>query len=377
MSDTLAPAPTAPAADAAPAAPVAPTAAVAPPAPAPPSAVSDGGAPPAVAQQPPETAVDARGRLHAPDGKFLPKGEGAAPEGSTAPASAAEPTTDTPSEPTADAPPADGWVKIEVPGFREMGFEAIHAKPEEERAIRALVNGYARRGEVEQAQTYVRQVEDYAVTLEAERNAYWELLQTALSDPSIGEEAAQVRELFGEEAYQRYMAGLLGQTTDKVREHETTLKQQAEVGRTHREAVAFSQKAYQAAREVFPLWGEREVNAALDQYATWLEITKKPNYDLNDFFQQANLLYIQHPQVIEEARRRQSEEQERVRKEALATREAEERRQLEEAAARRATNPWAATPSSALRTGVSLPRDGEGPASAIDARRSLRFPTRT
>lgn len=107
-----------------------------------------------------EPVLDAQGRKHDPaTGKFLPE------TGNDAPA-AVEPPVDT---------PADGRIRIEIPeghALREQGLDVIHATSEQEaRAIRASLNSYVRRTEVEQARAEAAQAKEQALRLQAELQA--------------------------------------------------------------------------------------------------------------------------------------------------------------------------------------------------------------
>lgn len=324
---------------------------------------------PAATPSAPEMVRDEAGRLRDPaTGQFVSTepAPAAAPEAPAGEAAPAEP-------PAAEAPQR---VRVDLPeALRERGRDSIEVAPEYEREIRALVNGYTRRAEVERLNHYAQQVEEHAAGYRAQADAYWELLQVALTDPNLGEEVRQIRELLGDEAASRHLQGLLQQAGGKITERVGAYRQEAAAARMEQRAISFAQEAYQAARASYPLWSDGEIQRALGHYATYLELNGGQDYSMQEFFNLANSLYLQNPRVQEEAQRRyqanQTAERERLAQELRAQHEAQERQKLAEAANRRSTNPLAGAPS-AVRTGVTVPAVETRPTSVQEARRALR-----
>lgn len=124
----------------------------------------------------PEPVVDATGRVHDPvTGKYLPK-EGepdtAVTSGELSPEAAAQPPEGEATEPAAKPQ----VYRVELPqdhALRAQGLDALEAStPEQERAIRALLNGtYTRRQEAEKLTAKVAELEAKLVQQEASKAA--------------------------------------------------------------------------------------------------------------------------------------------------------------------------------------------------------------
>lgn len=128
---------------------------------------------PSPAEPAPAAVLDAQGRAHDPaTGHFLPsEGSPDTQAASGSPADTAEP---------AAAPGPQGVLRIEISPdhpIREMGLDALVASdPQQERAMRALLNSYTRRQEVDSAQQYAAQTHAENLRLQAELRAQqrWE-----------------------------------------------------------------------------------------------------------------------------------------------------------------------------------------------------------
>lgn len=327
------------------------------------------------AETPVEPVVDERGRKHDPaTGKFLPEaGETGAPAAEGSQGSAPQGAD------TADKPAAEGSperIRVEVPEghpLRGMGLEALDASdPQQERAIRALLNSHKRTAEVEQERQQRRQIEDQLVEVQARAEVAQERVRTLISDPSLAAIYADLKQAYGEDHANRWLDGELRQDEGQIAERRQALQQQRlqqelpQMGANFREAVlsdpgqfapvqSFA-PAHLTSEPAFARVAERvsqeAVTQALNAYADHLDRTgiQDPTQPfrveefqrflpdanaLNARFQIALLQDADAKRTLQGRReaeaRRQAEEAERQRKEAEARAEAERKAAAEEA----------------------------------------------
>lgn len=298
-----------------------------------------------------------------PDGRFVPK-EGEAP-------AATEPLDSANTE--AAAQPS--VVRIEVPvdnPLRDQGLEFIDARPEQERAIRALLNNPVRRREVEEAQRSASELQAKAALAEAAADAWKERALAAFKDPNL---ALRYRELsntpgYGPEAADRYMRGELQDMEQAVRSKQGEAEGRIAQERVTREVMAFEQQARESATrgyapEITRLPGfSNAMQSALRQYGTALRMQEEAGVrvtlDQNDF--SANYLgpaLLMQPDVkgvvteMYERRNAQERQQtaEQAKREAEAAAKAAREQELRDIADRRRTNHPLARISGAVQTG--------------------------
>jgi len=327
---------------------------------------------------------DARGRLHAPeDGKYLPEqgqdAPGAEPgtERTAQPEPAAEPGAEAPGEPAAEpGPEAPEPTAPEEPStgaafeivldeshpLRDMGLDAIRLPvpldEKTERGLRAAINGYARRAEVQQMQARLRELQAELIRERARTEVLAEKGPELLAGET--EEALQeIAESYGPELAELIRQGRqqkLEQLADqKANEAQAMLEQQELIQR----ALDFRQTAIQDATQgiggrdaVFPGWtldGEYGLNAALAAYGAELEarlsmgLQAEPNPA--DWYRVARVFYAQHPAGQATLEQRRQQELEAAKRQAEEELREAERRRLEEAATRHATNPLGGVPA--------------------------------
>lgn len=205
-----------------------------------------------------EPVVDAQGRAHDPaTGKFLPSAEQADTEAG-APAAAAPQGSEQVAETTAAEGTPPEPIRIELPAdhpLRGQGVEFLHVTdPQQERAVRALVNGYTRRSEVEQVQQRVRQMEDEKATLQARYEVAQERLRQFIADPQKAAFYADVKAQYGEDYAQRWLDGELQADEAQVQERLKPYQQEREQLAQQQAAEAFLSNAQTQAAQVFPQW---------------------------------------------------------------------------------------------------------------------------
>ena len=372
----------------------APEGASAPASPAVPS-----GPPPAEA---PTATIDATGRVHGPDGKFVSPAtlnatlEGTSPQAAAngdSPGSPVDATADTPQAATnGDSPGSPLGVRIELPAdhpLRGMGLDAIDARPEQERAVRALLNGYMRRTEVEAAQRQAAEVQRQLVELQAERAAEQEFFLSTLSRPEIAAHAADLEQAYGAEAKQRYLAGLTAemrqQAQAKAQEARTQFEQQRATEQADAAGRAFfadvhalSAQTLQQAGLYVPPHMDRLVYDALGKYGAHLEYQAaigSPKTPTHAEAYEWVAAEWQRDRDVQAWYRQHTQQQEAERVAALkAETEKElaerERREREAYAKRMSANPHARLPAGA-HTGQSTPTRS-GARTFVEHRESIR-----
>jgi ribonuclease E len=136
---------------------------------------------PAAPEAAPEPVVDAAGRKHDPaTGKFVADTDTPAADGARE-AGVPEPQGEgAPDAPAVETPP--NMVRLELPeALREQGRDFVEVPAEQERTYRALLNGYARRAEVEAAQGEMQRMREQVLRLQAEGEAR----EKSFDDPAL------------------------------------------------------------------------------------------------------------------------------------------------------------------------------------------------
>jgi hypothetical protein len=189
-----------------------------------------------------EPVVDAQGRKHDPaTGKFI-EGEvqqDAARDagGETSPAAAAPPQGEATTAATAAATPQP--VKVPIPQdhpIREMGLDALEASsPQQERAIRALVNSYTRRQQVEEAEQRAVTAERELIRVRAEQSAVSKWKATP-EYQTAAEKYHEIADSVGQDAADRYWRDVQNdwkQLAEQEYEQQITTAEAAEIERAY------------------------------------------------------------------------------------------------------------------------------------------------
>lgn len=352
----------------------------------------------------PSTAAEARAALgkgehhaqtqpRAEDGKFAaqePSGD-ATPDLNasgepTLPATPPDDATATtqPAEP--EAPKAEGatdvpegMVRIDIPKGHpawEAGREFALVPKEHEKYHRWAINNAVRREHVAQWEQHAKGVENENRRLKAELEAAREFTGGIFNDPAVVARVQEIRQAWGDEEANRYLAGLQAEQQAKVQE--LTQKQEAEAQQAEKQTYVqnFMRQAYGEAEKRFPGITPQEIGTAIAAYGSYVEARNGEQLDLNEFLKHAAPLALQNPQVRAEAERRRNarlEQERQASAKAEADRlAAEERKKLEEAAAKRAQYPWMQVPAGAVPAQVGVDEGAGGPRNVHEARRSLR-----
>lgn len=312
-----------------------------------------------------DVTVDATGRAHGPDGKFVQKPDGSAEVPAQASADGA---TD---EGAAQASPET--VRIALPeghplterGLKELPF----AVPKEfEAEAKALVNGAARAKQVEMAEQRARQLEERLIRLEAERKWQAEnpgeltpkqqlMVDEISADPRFGPEDAEALR-------RRLLADSRGNMDEaveaQVREAQEARKAQ-EINRVATDMLTLALRRYrgwsQEAQQLISarMGGSRydgpadpgTLAAVLDGFAAQVQVkeARDPDYmpTVQEFQQYADRYYATTPAGQQELERikqlRAAQESQ-----AKADAEAEAQRKAEEAAEIAGRNPLGRAP---------------------------------
>lgn len=324
----------------------------------------------------PDPVLDAQGRAHDPaTGKFLPSGEAATPEAASAP---------------------EGLVRIELPEghpLRERGrthYEVRISSPEEEAEIRGLLATPIKQRQLKEAEARVQEMEEKLLRIQAQEAARqkWEQgltpahreMLAAVEDVNPGAAALMRRGLessLPELAEQEFRS-----LADQRAQAEVQTAAAQFVSRV--EAIASTVYAEIAREPYFPELMFR-ARAAYGAELTAREARGEDSPpDEREFLGYFRSFALQHPQASVVFRQKvaatQQAERERVAAETKAQAEAEakqrEAAQLQAALQKRRTNPLGGV-AMGVTTGVqSAPGDAR-PASAHEARRSLRDRMRT
>lgn len=334
--------------------------------------------------------IDAQGKAHGPDGKFVsPPGEGVAPETASAEGATAEGAEGTPS--------VSETVRIAIPEnhpLRERGLTELpfDVPKEFEAEMKATLNGAVRAKQVAEAERRARQAEERAIRLEAAQR--WqaenpgkltpeqELLLSEMSSDPRPEIRAQVEDL-----RQR----LLDQSRGDMESAVEAEVQEQRNQKLQTVALQFRTHAMTDAAARFPGWrGEsahlltlqqmgqasRELpqpgslQEALVEYGAVVQVKTQtdPSYMPNarDWLEVANRVYARSPQGQAEAKAR-ADQQAQADAQAKADAEAERQRREEEAAAIAARNPLGSAPRRqqpnthpSAQAGTGLPKPGQG-----------------
>lgn len=258
-----------------------------------------------------------------------------------------------------------GFVRIELPEahpLRDRGRDYVLAPEGQEAEYRNLVNTPVRRAELEAATQRAEALEQQMIQYQATLQARNEFLQQVLTDPTLAQRLAEVREVYGEDAAQDFLNGILARQDGSIKERVEQLAQAAEAQRTAQAAQQFFTDVTAQASSLFPHWSAGEVQEALYAFGSFCEAKNVPSATLQDFVEFANPYYIRHPRVQEEVRgylSRQEQEQ------------AAKQQALEEQAQRLAGNPMGRIPVAAVHAGATAPVTAPRAANAAEARKNL------
>lgn len=308
-------------------------------------------------------------------GRFTPS---AATEAAAEPTSSAEPVTaTTESVAPLDAPAAtdavpEGYVKLDLPEghpLRDRGHTHSIVPAAQEEYHRWAINNAVRNNQLQEAQRHRREAEDALIRMNAELAARQEFALEALKNPALSQHIAEIRAEWGDEAAERYVAGLMAEQQGNIQQRVQAELQRVNAAAVNRQATEFVDGAIRASLQRYNHWTEGEIRRAVAAYGSTLAAEGRDNATLDDFLDFADVLYVRNPVVRDELSRYKTETQrateERQRQEAAEA----ERRRLQDAATRAAEVPFAGIPAT-LHAGRTMPA-AVGPANVRDARRAL------
>lgn len=186
--------------------------------------------------------VDANGRTHAPDGKFLP----GAPE-QAAPIDPAAAVTPQPTPANTDqqtAPPKQ--VRIPVPEghwLRSRGRTEIPVDPELERDFRGLLKDTTR--------SEVTSLREQLVTTQAQLRAAQEARQSIAANPDVIARINELRALGHDDLADAALAGLESKQLEKAKEYEKSAREQFAEVDAKAEALEFRDSTRDRARQMY------------------------------------------------------------------------------------------------------------------------------
>lgn len=314
---------------------------------------------PSVAAPDPAVSVDATGRVHGSDGKFVAKPAGDEPAAS-APAPGA--TTE-----TAGAEPAvPEVVKLALPEghpLRDRGLaELPFAVPKEhEEVVRSLLNEPVRKQQVAEAFARAREAESRALQAQAEAE-FWRTNSGEFLTPEFYAQFADIKQTYGEAAAETFKAGQMEAARAKLETRRAEVNREMTVQQIQHTASAFRAAAIQDAANRYPGWTQPELERAFQVYGAWLHATNKAEPSAQDWYTIADPLYAGSTagqgRRADEARRIEAQASQRAQQEAAER----ERQQLDAAAANRQRNPLSSVPN--VQTGLSVPGGDNRPKSA-------------
>lgn len=250
----------------------------------------------------------------------------------------AEATTD-------EATPPPTTVKIPVPEghpLREQGKEFVTVPAEEERSVRALMNGVARRSEVEAAFQRASQAEARAREAEAIAEFY-RTQGPQLWTPDDQAAYDDISATYGPEAAERFKRGKLSEADQQIAQVRQDAQAQGMRAEHQQTASQFAQAAIEDATVKYPGVTEAEVLRAIYLYGAELDRIEKmtgrqPQLHADDFYRIADPLFRSNPRVADETRK-QTEAREIERRRIEADIKEQQKRELAAASTRHAQNP--------------------------------------
>lgn len=292
----------------------------------------------------------------------------------------------TPTETPAPEPPPvpEGYVRIEVPEGHPLRTRGTHrvVPKEDEEYFRWGMNNHVREStarEAEQrAQELQRQLQEsreQGLRHQAELNALKEQTAELYGDPKILERAKEIRETWGDEDAERYLAGALAGYQDRSAKayEELTVAERTRV--VQAEANQFTTQATELYRQRYPGWSPDRYRKAIVAYGAMLEANGQNAADISEFQQMTDAQYYNDPQIRQRFQayreQKQNAERETVRKEEVERLRAEQQKQREEAEINRQKYPFMRMPANAAPARVGVPSVDRRPVSVTDQKRRL------
>ena len=267
----------------------------------------------------------------------------------------AEGTATSETEPTG---PADGFVRLDVPSGHPMldrGKSYLDVPAESERDVRSLLNDPVRRAAVTAAEERVATAEREAARLKARLDALASPEAKALDDPKHQAVYDDLKEAYGEEYADQYLAGLDAQKEKLVEDRTADAIAAAEMTGVARQFLAGVEQHAPGRYGVWQQSGELagHLSRALQSYSARVDAVGETP-DVNAFFADMDAQYIRDPRVqtqIKEWESNQQAAREKALEEKLRTSIREDlTKEAADARTRHRTNPMGRLP--AVSTGA-------------------------
>lgn len=294
-------------------------------------------------EEKPAVAINTAGRKYeTKNGRLLPEDEVTeTPPTEVADSEGAE----APSTTEAVEGPPDGFVRIDVPEgnpLRAQGRTHFDVPESEERDYRALVNGAARRAEVEDANRRAQEAERRAIELRAAHQFYAEGGgQLTAEDQAT---YADLKRAWGDEAAEAFKRGKLAEIQQQVQGRQTEAAREYESQMWTTRATQFKAQKSVELHQQFPGISQQTLDTLFAAYGNHLSalFATGQNPQIGEGFSDVARLYLNADPAVRarfdtEVQRRQSEVAEKAKAEALQEAEAAEEARLKEMASRHAT----------------------------------------
>lgn len=330
---------------------------------------ANGGASVATSPAPAASAptVDATGRVHGTDGKFVPKPAGGEPAASAPADGGVAPPQAAAAEAVAERVriALDEGHPLRERGLTELPFDV---PKEHEEIARYLAGQPVKKREYAQAQELARQAEAQAAEARAEA-AFWRENAGSILTPEFYAKYADIKQTYGEADAELYKQAIMAQANGKLAERVGAQRAEHHVTAT---ANRFRSLALEDAGTRFPGWtrvnerGEAvptpEMEVAFRAYGAFIAATGKEQPSAEDWYSIATPLYDRSPA----GQQRRADEARRIAADAAAKATADaaekERQALEQAAQNRQRNPFQGVPN--IQTGLAVPGTNTGPRTA-------------
>jgi hypothetical protein len=314
------------------------------------------------------TAAPAESQPRNPDGTY------ASPAAAPAPAPPAEPAG-------AEVPP--GQVRVPIPDghpLRDRGMTHVDVPSEHADYHRWAINNAIRRNQLDHIERESQTLRQQNHQLQARLEAYMGLAENVISDPAVAQQAAEIEEMYGAAAKQRYLHGVVAEAESRVDEIAEQQAQEYAQQQLSQQADQFISRAVETAQPRYPLWNQHKLSGVIQAYGALMHARGQNEPNLAEFIRFADADYMQLPQVQQQVRERMQKDQQQQNalvaakeRQRLAN---EEKQRLDAAVAARAQNPFARVPSAAAATGRTVPVLTNAAASALQARNDLFRPRR-
>lgn len=345
---------------------------------------------PATPATPQEPKVDATGRAHGEDGKFVEKPKDGTPapekEPGTEPAATSEKESQLEEKPDAKAADEvpEGHVRIPVPEELQRNFGHERIVPEKDAEFfRFTLNVHTKRkAEIAEAQGRADEYEQRLAQHEAALRVANEFTTLLLTDPRILEAHNQIRQDHGPEEAARWMQGLMNEHGQNASKYATEAMQKVSERRQQAAAKTWLRESFEASSAKVPEAivklpeYESHFLRAQAAYSADLQLRERQGertqYDADEFFQDFLAPRLRKiPQVMSALEQARAQREQQAAAAAAEKGKERERAALDQTKQRIDEIPMAAVPA-AVSTGHEPAGAPQKAPSYREARRALR-----